>query len=291
MNSTFSSKISEKEVELIYKYMNSHIVSNNNQYVKYFFKTKNYTITIYNNLNCVIQGYGYENILKMLKNKPKISDSNEVKDDEEYIGSDESGTGDFFGGIVVAAANAPKENFQKIRDLGVMDSKLLSNSDIYRIIPALKNLCSYEIYLLECLEYNEMYEKYQNVNTIKSYMHQIVDEKLSEKLKIKKVVIDQFTPLKNHLKHIKIAGVKNTLELFFYTKAENKFLNVAIASIFARWTFLEHINQLSIKCNYKIPLGAVNSLVVPIAHEVLKDREAKELVKTHFKTMERINFK
>lgn len=290
MNQTFSKNISEKEIELIYKYMQSHMKNNDNINVKYFFKTARYSITIYNNNKILVQGENYDWLLKILKvdNHLNVDENKGSLPTKKYMGSDESGTGDFFGGISVATAYAPLENYEQIQELGVKDSKLMNDEHIFSIIDDLKKLCKYEIISLSPKEYNKMYEKHSNIKIILACMHLEAIENLSSKIGIKDAIIDQFVAKKVFMKYIENEGLKTNLNLDFVTKGESKFLNIAIASIFARWAFIKSIYELQKNTNHKIKLGC-DYRVEEIAKNILRDNKPEDFVKTHFKTLKKIN--
>ena len=292
MNQTFSKFISEKEIACIFKYMQSHLKNANNQNIKYFFKTSRYTITIFNNKKILVQGEGYDWILRLLKTDSHLNKDENLKQKftKEYIGSDESGTGDFFGGISVAAAYAPEINYLKIEKLGVKDSKLMDDRQIWLIIDDLKKLCSYEVISLSAKEYNEMYKIYPNIKKILALLHIDVIEKLALRTEIKNAVIDQFVTKSVFLNYMKNEKKIISLNLSFETKGESKFLNIAIASIFARWSFLKSIENIQKNTNHKIKLGC-DYMVEEIAKKIFLKNEANEFVKTHFKTLKKINVK
>ena len=54
------------------------------------------------------------------------------------IGSDETGTGDFFGPVTVAACYVRADQVALVRELGVMDSKLLTDDLMRKIAPDLQ---------------------------------------------------------------------------------------------------------------------------------------------------------
>ena len=64
---------------------------------------------------------------------------------ESTIGSDEVGTGDFFGPIVVTATYVSKEDISFLIDLGVRDSKKITDDKIKKIAPSIikKNTIHY----------------------------------------------------------------------------------------------------------------------------------------------------
>ena len=97
------------------------------------------------------------------KEETKEINNTEWKVNETHIGSDEVGTGDFFGGIVVAASYIPIESIPYIRRLGVKDSKELTDSKIQEIAPILMEKVKYSVLLLDNMKYNYV-TKVKNMN-------------------------------------------------------------------------------------------------------------------------------
>ena len=84
------------------------------------------------------------------------------------IGSDEVGTGDYFGPIVVTAAYVAKDNISFLEEIGVKDSKKLTDSQILQIVPKFIKKIEYESIILSNKEYNEFYTSDINMNKIKA---------------------------------------------------------------------------------------------------------------------------
>ena len=87
------------------------------------------------------------------------------------VGSDEVGTGDYFGPIVVTACYVPKEEIPFLEELGVGDSKKIDDSKILKIAPQIAKRIKYKSAILTNPEYNEKYTKDINMNKIKAILH------------------------------------------------------------------------------------------------------------------------
>ncbi len=110
---------------------------------------------------------GAEKIVKERKEKDKA--------DMKYyntssIGSDEVGTGDYFGPIVVTASLVKKEDIPYLEELGIKDSKKLTDDKILEIAPKVAKRIKYKSIILTNSEYNQKY-KDNNMNKIKAIMH------------------------------------------------------------------------------------------------------------------------
>ena len=80
------------------------------------------------------------------------------------IGTDESGKGDYFGGLVIAGVYLNEDLEKKISKFGIKDSKKLSDKRIFIIADSLKQAVPYSIVRIYPEKYNELYDKMQNLN-------------------------------------------------------------------------------------------------------------------------------
>lgn len=202
------------------------------------------------------------------------------------IGSDEVGTGDYFGPIVVTSAYVNKENIDFLIDLRVKDSKKLTDDQILKIVPDIIKKIPYHTIVLTNKQYNQYYNENMNMNKIKAILHNKVLYELikDNKYQYEYIVVDQFEYPSAYYKHIKETNnqVKN---IFFMTKAEDKCLSVACASMISRYIFLKEMEKLEIELGIKLPKGASN----------LVDETAKKIIEKYgfdkLKTVAKINFK
>lgn len=189
------------------------------------------------------------------------------------IGSDEVGTGDYFLPIVVTATYVSKENIMDLQELKVGDSKKLTDDKIKEIAPIIMKKIPYKSITLTNKEYNNYKEKDINMNKVKAILHNKVLYSLAlEGHKYEKVIIDQFTSPRSYFAFIKNEENKIT-NITFLTKAEDKNLSVACASIISRYIFLEELDKLNKKYKTIIPKGA----------GIEVDKKGKELVSIYGK--------
>ena len=85
------------------------------------------------------------------------------------VGSDEVGTGDYFGPIVVTASYVKKEDVSFLEKLGVGDSKKINDEKIKKIAPEIVKKVKYRSLILTNSEYNAKYTKVSIVLTICYY--------------------------------------------------------------------------------------------------------------------------
>ena len=209
--------------------------------------------------------------------------------DISSVGSDEVGTGDYYGPIVVTASYVNKENIPFLTELGVKDSKKLSDEQILKIVPKIIKKIPYKTIMLSNKEYNEKYGKDMNMNKIKAVMH---NKALSEMVKDNSydyVVVDQFEPEKSYYNHLKESTnvVKN---ITFITKAEDKCLSVAVSSLISRYIFIKEIDKLGDKYGMFLPKGA-NYYVEDVGIKLVQKYGIdvlKEVAKLNFSNTDRI---
>lgn len=220
----------------------------------------------------------------------------------EYIGIDETGVGDYFSPIVSVACFIPKKNFDKIKLLGIKDSKKLSDQKIIQIIEEINknNLAYFKDTILSQKNYNDLTKIGINNNAIKTLIHfnsikrliTFLDKKLP-------IVIDQYASeinLKKHLEKLKKEKLVTNLEFNHFqivleTKAEEKYLNVACASIMARYILLKKMSDLKKTYNhFPFKLGASNQIIDLGADFVKKfgKNELYNVAKISFKTTKKI---
>lgn len=209
----------------------------------------------------------------------------EVTEPDEYIGVDESGKGDFFGPLVIAGFFVNLENKEKLSKLNIKDSKLLTDSEIKNLSKIITKEFSgyFNVVQINPQKYNELYAKINNLNKILAWGHARCIENISINHKVKYAICDQF----GDTSYIKNALMKKgkELELIQTIRAE-KFLAVASASILARNSFINWIENTSHELRIKIPKGSTE-IALNAAKQIVKLKgtdKLKEITKTHFKT-------
>lgn len=227
-------------------------------------------------------------------NNKEKKDKKEIK--KEYIsvssvGSDEVGTGDYFGPLVVTAAYVPKEKFSFLENLGVKDSKKLTDDKIKEIAPKIIKEIIHTTIILDNKTYNDYHSKNVNMNKIKAILHNkcLLSVIQKENVTYDKIVVDQFENPKAYYSHLSEIPTKVT-NITFLTKAEDQCLSVAAASVISRYIFLKEIKKLELKYNIIIPLGA-GSLVDETGATLVKkygQNILKEITKMSFKNTEKI---
>jgi ribonuclease HIII len=210
--------------------------------------------------------------------------------DFNTIGSDEVGTGDFFGPIIVTATFVSKENFDFLKDLGVRDSKKLTDEKILKIAPEIMKKIPHVTTILDNQTYNKHHNTKLNMNKIKAILHnKALYELKSKNYNYAKIVVDDFCGEDKYYEYIK--DIPNKVNhITFMTKAEDKVLSVACASIISRYIFLRKMDELSDLVHIPLPKGAgpnVDKVAKDIANEYGLEK-LEEIAKMNFKNVEKI---
>lgn len=206
------------------------------------------------------------------------------------IGSDEVGTGDYFGPIVVTASYVSKDNIDFLLDLKVKDSKKLSDEQIIQIVPKIIQRIPYQTFILKNKEYNLRKSENINMNQMKAILHnKVLYELKSKNYPYQYIVVDQFEPAASYYKHIQ-ATSKKVNDIFFLTKAEDQCLSVACSSLISRYIFLKEMNSLSKEIGMNLPKGA-GPMVDEVAKKVVEKygkEKLNEIAKLNFKNTDKI---
>ncbi|PLR81513.1 ribonuclease HIII [Bacillus canaveralius] len=208
------------------------------------------------------------------------------------IGSDEVGTGDYFGPITVVAAYVRKEDMPALKDLGVRDSKNLNDAKISMIAKELIKLIPYRLLVLKNDKYNKYQQSGMSQGKIKALLHNQAIGQLLEKIAPEQpeaILIDQFAEEKVYYQHLKGQQKVQKERVFFSTKAEGIHLSVAAASIIARYAFVRCFEELSDAAGFTLPKGA-GALVDQAGARLINEKGIESLpqfAKMHFANTEK----
>lgn len=208
-----------------------------------------------------------------------------------YIGTDESGKGDYFGPLVIAGVLVTDETIPQLTQLGVMDSKKLTDATIGKMYRGLVEIVGEDaIAVVEIgpAKYNELYERLKgggkNLNHLLAWGHAVAIETLLERYPdCNQAIADKFGDERYILSQLKEKGKGITLH---QTPRAEANVGVAAASIVARYRFTGRMKKLSEQFEIQLPLGA-NPVVKQRARALISrhGREALgQVAKLHFKT-------
>ncbi|WP_311315698.1 ribonuclease HIII [Neobacillus niacini] len=212
--------------------------------------------------------------------------------DWSVIGSDEVGTGDFFGPITVVAAYVRKTDIPWLKEIGVKDSKDLNDEKIVEIAKAIKNVVPFSLMTLKNEKYNQVQGAGMSQGKMKAFLHNQAILKVLEKIAPEKpdgILIDQFVQESTYFQHLRGQKAVARENVYFSTKAEGIHLAVAAASILARYAFIQYIDQMSEAAGFRIPKGAGSQVDEAAAKLIMKKgRDAlPAFVKLHFANTEK----
>ena len=291
-------RVSEKTREKMIKYYANKKRDKVIPYVVFQAQDEDTVITMYESGKIMFQGSSADVDATMWKeiDGQSASDNNQSKDLDKYyhcssIGSDEVGTGDYFGPIVVTSCYVNKENIPYLESLGIKDSKKLDDNKILKIAPEIIKKIPYKSIILTNSEYNDKYNDSYNINKIKAIMHNKVLFQMVGSIneKYDYIIVDEFAREQRYYDYIK-ESPNIQRGITFMTKAEDKNLAVACASVISRYIFIKEFDKLSDSIHIPLPKGA-GSNVDTIGMEVVEKygkEKLHDIAKLNFKNTERI---
>lgn len=271
-------KLNEQEIKKLADFLAQNAIQETTpNYALFKYRYQKTTIIAYASKKVVFQGDFIVN------QTPK------PKDTLPQMGSDEVGTGDYFGPIVVVACYVDKDDMSLLEKLKIKDSKKISDQDILEIAPVLMQKLKHTKLILDNSQYNELH-KTNNMNKIKARLHNQALNLLAQKLNnYPFTVVDQFTPSTNYFNYLK-DETNIYRDIHFETKAEDKYIAVACASIIARYIFLMHFDQMCQKYSFSFPKGAGDN-VDKMAQKFVNAygfENLTKVAKVHFKNTEKL---
>ncbi len=290
-------KVSDETKEKMMKYYASKKRDKEIPYVVFQADDEDTVITMYTSGKVMFQGVSADVDASMWKEIDGQAERKEEKEQENKyhdcssIGSDEVGTGDYFGPIVVTASFVKKEDVSFLDSLGVKDSKKMTDDVILKVAPQIAKRIQYKSILLTNEEYNKHHQNENNMNKIKAIMHNKVLYQLVQEVKepYDYIIVDEFAREKRYYEYIQDA--KNIQRgITFMTKAEDKNLAVACSSIISRYLFLKEFDRMSDQLHIPLPKGAgpnVDKIGEEIVDTYGRDK-LREVAKLNFKNTERI---
>jgi len=258
------------------------------QYSMWRAKTSDFQAIYYKSGKLLIQGKNIDNIAAKIEQITEtISKTKEIPlldfDYEKHIGTDESGKGDFFGPLVAAGVQIDSTNKQKFINLGIKDSKKLDDKKILQFANIIKANAVHSVVVIMPEKYNELYNKFKNLNKLLAWGHARAIENILEKSPCEYALADKFgdeSLIQNALIN---KGKKVKLTQMVRAEAD---IAVAAASVLARAEFVKRMEMLSKKYELEFPKGASNKVSEQAQAFVIKYsyERLNEVAKMHFKT-------
>ena len=255
-------------------------------------------INLYNSGKVLVQGKAAQEWVtftlepQILKEaKVGYEDYHDPEAFQPHMGIDESGKGDFFGPLVIASAYVDEGLVEKLRNIGVRDSKRISSDNVAinlarEIKKILGDRCA--MVTIGPRSYNRMYAKIGNVNKMLAWGHaRAIEDLLGKVPDCPRALSDKFGPTHQIERALMAKGKK--IQLDQRTKAESD-PAVAAASILARAGFIYALRKMGKEYGLEVPKGASDKV----------RREAEKLVaykgpailletaKCHFQTTDKV---
>ncbi|MBQ0065523.1 MAG: ribonuclease HIII [Firmicutes bacterium] len=281
---TITKKMTKEEMLTLYTKVSPYILKESKPaYTVFQVKLESCTITAYESGKVVFQGKN----LDWLESEKK---EESVKEIFPQAGSDEVGTGDYFGPVVVAACIVEESQASYLKSLGIQDSKAIDDTKIRQLAPKIKKVCPYSILIVQNDKYNVVHEQHNMVD-MKCLLHNQAYVNLIHKGYTLPafIIIDQFVQKNSYYRYLK--NVKEVVpNIHFETKAENKYISVACASVLARNAFLEAWDQMEEK--YGMPLEKGAGAKVDVCARAFVEKygleELKHISKFHFANTKKV---
>ncbi len=208
-----------------------------------------------------------------------------------YIGIDESGKGDTFGGIVVCGVMIRGDCLKYLEKFPIRDSKAMKDKwieavlkDIERKVPksCIKKACAD----INAENYNRLYDLTKDVNLLLLSLYRKVLSKLLKHRNGKGIIyIDRFTDEERTKKFLDF--VKE--DKLVIESGGEKYLPVALASMFARLKFKKQIKDIEKSTGVQIPLGSSDERIPLVLIELRnKGIDPKKVAKLHFGNVNKI---
>lgn len=241
-------------------------------------------VAAYKSGKVVVQGKGADAFLERNGLKPRPAPALKGP----VAGSDESGKGDYFGPLVVAAVVVAPGQVDELAALGVRDCKKMADATALRAAAAIRKLCPHAVCALSPEKYNARHEAEGNVALFLSTMHaKAVAGAVGKAQACARVVIDKFTSSERLEEALEKEGVALPVEIRH--RAEDN-PAVAAASVLARAEFLIGLKELGHPFGVELPKGASRK-VEAVARSIFQAGGMEALAsvaKVHFKTTGRV---
>lgn len=274
---TYTEKLNELQIQQLKEKYQNFISDKKIPYALFQIRLQDCTITVYDSKKVVYQGQNASLYLM-----------NTLGDDE--AGSDEVGTGDYFGPVSVCAVLVRKEDIPFLKELQVNDSKQLNDEKIRQKAPLLMKQLTHSLLILDNVKYNRVHTTH-NMNQIKAKLHNQAYIHLKKKAGFlpQRCIVDQFAPKELYYRYLQHEPLV-IHDLIFETKAESKYLSVAAASMIARYAFLCAWDKMEEHYQCTIPKGAgeeVDRFAASFLERYGYD-ELSKIAKMHFKNTARL---
>lgn len=265
------------------------------QYTLFFARKNKLSVAVYEKgPKVLIQGKGVEEFVQF-ELEPKILGEAKLGYEEvhspemfePHFGVDESGKGDFFGPLVIAGVYVDRGIARKLMEGGVQDSKRISSdARIRAIAETIRNtsMSLNDVVLIGPAKYNELYQKFGNLNKLLAWGHaRVIENLLAKKPDCPRSLSDQFADARVIERSLFQHGQK--IQIQQRPRAESD-IAVAAASILAREGFINWLDREGKKLGLRLERG-VSPTVKTTAQKLVESKGPamlRQVAKIHFRT-------
>ena len=268
-------------------------------YTLFFAQKNKLSVAVYEKgPKVLLQGKGIEEFVQF-ELEPKILEQAKLGYEEvhspemfePHFGIDESGKGDFFGPLVIAGVYVDRDIARKFMDAGIQDSKRIGSDARIRALATIIKTTPGAVGDTVAIgpeRYNDLYEKFGNLNSLLGWGHaRVIENLLAKKPDCPRALSDKFADAKVIERSLLQRGKAIRLEQ--RTKAESD-LAVAAASILAREAFIDWLERRGKAMGVKLGRGV--SAPIKEAAKAIVDAGGPEalrkVAKVHFRTAHEI---
>ncbi len=287
-------KTSETELHKMKEYYKSSLKPNPPSGAIFAAKVEDCSITAYRSGKVLFQGKAHNDEAskwgKGIPSKEKGKQTKAIPNSvtKNHIGSDEAGSGDFFGPMTAAAAYVEEKNISLLKELGVKDSKLMKDETILEVAKHIQQVdIPYSILVLRNNKYNALQRKGWTQGKMKVMLHYHAIQNVLDKInqsELHGIVVDQFAEASVFKRHLASEKRNMPEKMHFITKAESYSIAVAAASILSRAKFVQEMDRLSKEVGFSLQKGA-SKLVDEQAAKIILSKGRDTLTsisKVHF---------
>ncbi len=295
----YTNKFSAQQVDKIHRFFEKYgAVFSPLQYAYWKAEGDGYVASFYKSFKFVLQGKQTEKVAKEFEkfmgistiiNEQKLFNVEQYEQNDvcfsKYIGTDESGKGDFFGPLVIAGVYVEEKLSSEFLNLGIKDSKKIDDKTIVKLSAHIKNNAPHSIVVIMPEKYNELYNSFKNLNKLLAWGHARAIENVLNIQNCESALSDKFGD-ESLIKNALLQKGRN-INLEQRVKGES-YIGVAAASVIARAEFVKRCAELNRKFCIDFPKGA-NDKVISTAKEFIKQygkENLKYVAKMHFKTIQ-----